>query len=379
MSRTHAASAGIACQSDMLNPKYTAFTFMMKLTFRRICQATATSALISLTMAIAVVGAEPRPLKKKDIEELAEDLENLRKAVVAQQSKKNGAALKAFTKHVSSPVAANAFYLECLKKLRFTDENKRSEAWRTYKEDNNAELSAVYHRAAKQLELSYIILSIKAARAKDRRDVVPEILAHIDRLLNLDGRAFEFIDTADQSIFSETYDIQETVNPGHWEMDPTNISGIYEMAILEHMRAHRDPRLVSAWKNRIDHMTRYAEKRKEGEIKTQREEEREERRGGGRGGRRGWGGDPRLRAEARAERDDYETFMTETLPELKWEMCTDLIEYGFRDEALPLMIRVIKEHRDSGNVLTWLGELDTELQKALKEFDTPAAGSTGSS
>ena len=331
----------------------------MKYVFKLILTALVCNLIASLAM------AESKPLAERDLVNL---LESLRKAVVSQNSKQNAVALRSFTKHAASPVAANTFYLECLKKLRFTDEGKRAEAWRIYREDNDSELNTVFHRQAKQMELKYLVLTIKAVHAKDRRDLMPTLLKYIDELLAMDGRAYDLMESADSSVFTEAYDIESSVDPGDWAMDPTDVAGIYDNAILKHMRKHRDPRLVTGWQRKISDMKKFAVKRQEGEVKAEREEEREERkeqRGrGGRGGRGARTGE--FAAEARAEEDRYEEFTTETLPEMKWAMCEDLSENGFRDEALPLMLKVIRDHADYKEVNDWLTSLQTDVQAAMQ-------------
>ncbi|MGY8687622.1 MAG: hypothetical protein ACKVHP_07805 [Verrucomicrobiales bacterium] len=290
-------------------------------------------------------------------------LENLRKAVVSNSSTQNGVALRAFSKQGASPTAANTFYMECLKKLRFTDEGKRAEAWRNYREQEDATLNSVFHRAAKQLELQYLILSIKAGGVKDRREMMAPLISFIDKLLSVDGRAYEHMDGGEGSIFTQAYKIEKTIDPGNWESDPTNIQGIYDQAILPHMRQHKDPRLVTAWRSKIDQMTKFAEARDKGREKEEREKEREERREG-----RGDRNDPRYRAEAKEEKDPYEDFQDETLPEMKWSMCEDLIEYGFRDDGLPMMLATIREHADYKDIHSWLDGLEVELVAALKDL-----------
>ena len=310
-------------------------------------------------------------LQKKDVEKMLASLENLRKSVVSHNSKQNAVALRSFSRHGASPVAANQFYLECLKKLRFTEEGKRAEAWREYREQNDATLNSVYHREAKQLELQYLVLSIKAGGVSDRREMMAPLIAFIDRLLSVDGRAYEHMEAGDGSVFAQAYGIEKTIDPGEWESDPTNIQGIYDQAILPHMRKHRDPRLVTAWRSKIDQMKSFAEVREKGREKEEREKEREERRQAR--GPRGRSGDE-YRAEAREEDDPYEDFQEETLPEMKWEMCEDLVEHGFRDEALPLMLEVIRDHADYKEIHSWLDGLEAELLAALTDLGgTPAA------
>lgn len=320
--------------------------------------------LITLFISASVSLSAAEELKKADLEKMVASLENMRKAVIARNAKMNGVALRAFQKHGASQVSANAFYLECLKKLRFTDEGKRAEAWRTYRENNDDTFNSVYHRTAKQLELKYLVLTIRAAEAKDRRDLMAPLIAFIDQILAVDGRAYEHMEGSGGSIFVEAYKIEGTIDPGDWESDPTNIQGIYDQAILPHMRKHRDPRLVTAWRSKIDQMRKFAESEKVGRAREEREEEREARRRS-RGSNRN---DPRLRAEAREEVDPYEEFYTETLPEMKWEMCEDLVKYGFRNEALPLMFDVIREHPKYPGVHTWLNGLEDELRQALAEL-----------
>ena len=299
-------------------------------------------------------------LEKKDVEEMIQSLENIKKAVIARNSKQNAVALRAYTKNAATPVSANAFFLECLKKVRFTDEGKRAEAWRKYREQKDDEFNQTYHRAAKQVELQYLILTIKAGRVEDRREMMSPLIKFVDQVLKLDGRAFEHIEGGESSLFVEAYDIGNTLDPGDWELQPTSIEGIYDKAILPHMRQHRDPRLVDAWKSKIKHARQYAEIDKVGRERKEREEEREERRERGRG-RTG----DEFRAEAREEQDPYKDFMEEDLPEMKWEMCEDLKKHGFEAEALPLMLEVIRDHPEYKEIRSWLTGLENDLKAAL--------------
>ncbi len=333
---------------------------------KRILHGTALPIIALASALVSPISAAE--LKEKDLEKMITDLESLRKAVISQHSKQNAVALKAFIKHAASSASANAFYMDCLKKLRFTDEGKKAEAWRLYRESKNDEFSQVYHRQARQMELRYIILTIQAVKTNDRRDLMPTLLGYIDQLLELDGRAYDYIDSADGSLFTEVYDIQETVDPGNWAMNPTNIASIYDSAILPHMRQHKDPRLVTAWKRKIEHMKAFAEKKKEAKERDTREKAREARKRAGGNNRN----DPSRRPEASAEVDRFQEFLDKTLPALKWAMCQDLLEYGFEAEGLPLMFKVIRDHPESGEVMSWLNELDTGIKEALAEYGSKA-------
>ena len=302
-------------------------------------------------------------LEKKEVEKIMKSLQSIKKAVMARNSKQNGSALKGFTQHAASPVAANAFYLSCLKKLRFTDEGKRAEAWRKYREGKDDTLNQVYHREAKQMELRYLILTIKAAQVEDRRDMMKPLVSFIDSMLELDGRGFEHLEDCDSSIFTEFAKIENTIDPGDWEMSPTNIKGIYDQGILPHMRKHRDPRLVDGWTSKIRHIKQYHGLVKAGRLKEEREKEREDRRKGDKKDTDDY------KAEAKEEKDPYEEFQNEDLPELKWEMCEDLVEYGFQAEALPLMLDVIRDHPNYKEITSWLASLENELAKALTELN----------
>ena len=317
-----------------------------------------TCCLLALPHAVAVAD----PLEEQDLEEMMTTLEKIRNAVSSRHSQQNGVALRAYEKHGASPVAANGFYMECLKKLRFTDEGKRAEAWRKYRDANDDTFNTGYHRDAKRLELQYLVLSLKARKAKDRRDMMKPLVQYVDRLLAVDGRGYEHIDGIGESIFVEAYGIEGTINPGDWEPDPTNVQGIYDQAVLPHMRRHRDPRLVTAWRSKIAHMRKFAESSRQGRLRHQREVKRESR------GSRNNRVDDRRRAEAEEEVDPYEEFHSETLPEMKWEMCLDLVKHGFRDEALPLMFEVIGAHPEHKDIDAWLDGVEAELRQALAQM-----------
>lgn len=327
-----------------------------------------------------VTSAGAEELKKEDLEKMMASLEKIRSAVSSRNNKQNGVALRAYQKNSASSVSANSFFLECLKKLRFTDEGKRAEAWRTYRENNDDTFNSVYHRTAKQMELKYLVLTIKAGSVKDRRDLMTSLISYIDSLLELDGRAYEHMESSGNSVFVEAYKIENSIDPGDWEADPTNIIGIYDQAILPHMRVHRDPRLVTAWRSKIDHMRQYAESTRDGRLREEREKIREARRES-RGIFRRRNSDERSRAEANEEVDPYEEFLNETLPELKWDMCEDLVKHGFKSEALNMMFQVIREHPEYPELHSWLNELESNLRQALAELNggvLPSSGADGS-
>lgn len=324
--------------------------------------------------AAALLGAPARgedPLKREDLEKMLEQLEVLRKSLNAKHARENAGALKAFASAAQSPVSAGQFYMDCLKKTRFVDAGKRTSVWREYRDRREDEFDSLYFRQAQQLKLKYLVLTIKAGQEEDRTVLVPALISLLDEVSKLDGRAHDAVEgSVDGSIYVEAYAIENSINPGSWAMDLSNIPAVYETNIFPLYRKDKNPLLVSAWQSCLSQTTDFM-RAKDVEFKRQEREARKEERQNG--------GGP---VTSQVKENPYDIFQREELPEIKWAMCLDLNKHGFQDQALVHMFEVIGEHKDYPEMATWLSELETELRIRLGLTAAPPAtaeGETGDS
>ncbi len=306
-------------------------------------------------------GFTPRELK-----ELLEDLGKFRKDLNARYSAQHNIALKAYQAAAASDVKAYDFFLECTKEMRFKREDKREEAWRTWREQNIEWLRSQAHMKARRLQLQYLILTIKAAQADDIQPLVTPVLQLLKEMAASDAEGHRYLrESVSQCVFAETYDLTNTLDSSGWEMTPLNIDSIFEKTVLPLYRNPEDPNLIRAWEQRIDLQIQIHEQRKIAQERAEREAAREQQ-------------DQRRRPEARQENYDYIIFEEQTLPELKWSMASDLVDHEFLKQGVVGMITVLKTYPGHRNARDWLLEVTKIVQEKLGELE-PSEGATAAS
>lgn len=310
-------------------------------------------------------------LDAKQLEKMMKELGELQKNLAQIRYKHNSAALVTAQQHAGDAVQAYHYFLECLKKVRFTEEGKRNEAWREYTDRFGQEMKdeekITAFREARWLQLRYLILTIQVAQMADRREALLPLTRFLDELVKLDGAGYEFIDEpVNDCAYAQALNVDKTLDPGEWELVPTNIEGIYDRILMPSLRAKKDPRLITAWNSKIRHLTAFAEQRKKAAEKAARvAASADNRQNTPRGGSTR---DPKRSAEAKEERNPYEEFMTEKLPTMKWTMCEDLLKCGFEGEALVGMLDVVRSHPAHPETLKWMSQLQGSLRKKLDDL-----------
>ncbi|HUF62404.1 MAG TPA: hypothetical protein VMN36_10050 [Verrucomicrobiales bacterium] len=303
-------------------------------------------------------GFTPRELK-----ELLEELGKFRKSLNARYEAQHNIALKAYQAAAASDVKAYDFFLECTKEMRFKREDKREEAWRTWREQNLEWLRSQEHMKARRLQLQYLILTIKAAQADDIQPLVTPVLQLLKEMATIDAQGHRYLrESVSECVFAETYELSNTLDSSAWEMTPLNIDGVFEKTVLPLYRNPGDVNLIRAWEQRIDLQVQIHEQRKKAQERAEREQARE-------------GTDPRRRPEARQERYDYLAFDEDILPELKWSMASELIDYAFLKLGVEGMITVLKTYPGHKNARDWLVEVTKIVQEKLGELE-PSEGAT---
>ncbi|MEM7383946.1 MAG: hypothetical protein AAF514_03290 [Verrucomicrobiota bacterium] len=301
--------------------------------------------------------AQEKPLTDKELKDILESLEKIRGQLRERNRTSYDKATKTFQTAAGSPVKAYDFYLRCRKELDFKQKDLREADWRTWRESNVSWLRSSYHMKARQLQLQYLILTIKASMTDDLASLVTPLTSFVDDVTKLEAKGYQYLnESINDCHFARAYQLTNILQPAGWSMTPLDIENIFESTIFPILRKKKDPRLPGAWDSLIRSLTKLAEMEDISVNKDERAERLSNRK------RRG--GTSR-RQSTKKYASKIEEFREEKLPEIRWEMCEDLLAHEFQDTAIRRMLETIKDHSKHRDVNQWMVTLEKALNDAL--------------
>ncbi len=249
--------------------------------------------------------------------------------------------------------AAADLYLDCIHEIDFRQAGKREIEFREWRQAHDDTLYDQKFTKALQLQLKYLAITLRAARAEELETVFPLLVEHIEEITSLsappgaerfrarDGKPIQFRPSIGGSVFSRRYDLSFALSKlESWELDPFNIGGIYEATILPYLRSEDPGALLSAWRKRIEDEKRMAELR-----------------------------------EGKAEFD----FLRLTLPELEWGMLKDEFQLSPSATTITRLLAHIDRHKATHpKAGSWVEEATSLLSpdKSAPVSEAEAAGPT---
>jgi len=310
-----------------------------------------TGEMKNLTMlAVAAIACQlvhADALTPADREALLERLEKLRASAESRIEARYRAAISAYTSAAGSESAASDLYLKCVEKVNFTDQNRRAADFREWRRRESDRLSATGFGLALQLQLRWLILTLQAASgdadraqlAANAQTIVNTIASEASKLA---GQQQVLNQAVTASFFARAYDIGG-VDVENWPLAPGQIGQIYDQILLPPLRQQRKVQeLRAAWTRRI-----------------QQEMTRRENMPSDSGGRR-------IGMAAAMRGPDYDRFVAETLPELQWQMETDLLRHGDERGAATRMLAHIEKNITHKSARKWTEELERLLNPAAR-------------
>ena len=323
--------------------------------------------IVVLCLAVSVIKAVADPLSSADREALLENLEKLRGTVTDRVDARFRAAIVAYRGAMASEGAALDFYLKCESKVNFEDKHRKPAEFRDWKKREEDRLSDPALRRALIHQLRWLVFTLQAASEKaDFNKLLPEGQQIIDDLFNdvptLTTQQRILGENVIGTVFAKAYEITG-VKLEKWPYSPLNIGQVYDAVLLPQYRASGDIQaLRSGWLKRI---------RQEGVM---HEEGRARTKGNGpangKGGGNGGGG-AHVTPDSGVHSPGFERFIAETLPDLQWQMESDLFRSGDQRGAALRMIEHIKNHLSHAKAREWSDEL-----KALLTPPPPVVHST---
>jgi hypothetical protein len=296
--------------------------------------------MICAAMGSAAVTASAEPLSTTDREALLERLEKIRDIANEKIDSRYRLAISAFQEAASSNEAATEFFLKCVEKVEFPDQNRRNADFREWKHKEEGKLKSVAHAAALRLQLRWLILSLRATSERaDRKQLGVEAATILDAIASEYQSFKEHQNLLQQgvlgSIFAKAYDLGG-VKLEKWPQAPLPVGQVFEQVLMPpHRNAAGLATLKDLWNRRIQmEMTMRQDAPPPAVGK-------ESRRVG-------------LKEEMTPE---FKKFRENDLPNLKWQMEMDLFKYGDESAAAVRMLQQIESMPAHESVQEWTEQL----------------------
>jgi hypothetical protein len=308
-----------------------------------------------LVFCLGIPSARADALSAAEREALLQKLEELRSNADSQVDARYRAAIAAYQAAMASDEAAIGLYLNCVEKLNFEDQQKKSSDFREWKRRESERLSDPGLGMALRLQLRWLILTLRAASANtDRQDLVPAAREVMDAIVNEAEKLKNHRQLLDQpvvsSLFSRAYQIGE-VKVEDWALSPGRIGEIYEKILLPPLRSPQQlDALRAAWLRRISQETRLQEL-------LPRPQDADNRRIGMADAMRG---------------PELDLFIAEQVPEMQWSMEMDLFRHGDERDAAVRMLAHLERHLGHKSARKWATDFTALLSGKDAKTQPPA-------
>ena len=303
------------------------------------------------------------PLSPADREALLENLEKLRDTVTGRVDARFRAAISAYRSAMSDEKAVMEFYLKCVKKMDFEEKHRKDSEFNEWKKKQEDNLKDPTMRRALQHQLCWLVLTLQAASEKaDMKKLAVQAQQIVDDLFNdvptLTSQHEILGQNVTSTVFARAYEIGG-VSLDKWPFSPVHLGQIYDSVLLPQYRTSGNIQALRAgWLKRL-HQEGVAFEDTHVKSKSN--------------------GRP-LTPEA-VHSPDQERFLTETLPNLQWQMETDLFRCGDQRGAALRMITHIEKYLTNRHARQWSDELKTLLSPppASTPASEPSAADSPSS
>lgn len=332
------------------------------------------TAYLALLLSAAPLVSHADPLSQADREALIEKLDNLRDSAKEKAMGRIGLAMSAYRAAMASDEAAMEFYLKCVEKVDFTDQNKSTQDFREWKRRQEDRLKQEGFARCLRHQLRWLVLSLEAAEAQGNyKDLAPKVSTALDDIFSnpqqFGGNAGTLREPVSNTVFARAYNIGGA-KIENWPLSPLEISAVFNQILFPPLRATGKLDLLrEQWMRRI---------RYEGELHNEMAghggggggggEGRGGRNGEGRGGEGGKGGE--------GHSTDYEKFVSETVPELQWQMEEDMYKAGDQQRAAVNMLAHIESHLTHPKARDWAERFRTLIEPPKAEATKETAEKT---
>lgn len=218
--------------------------------------------LAALTFICASAYSQTPPIDAAKIRGEVEALLEIR--AQARVTSRN-TAIQEITKRAQTPNAAVGFYEDAYKDITFAGKPSGGQDKVDWAKKNADALQSQELKAAAQLNLKYLALTIQRSGSDKALDFVAPSVDYVREFANDEARVFARQEKVsdDQrkllatpikdSVIVKANSLQALIKDlPDWEQVPGNLDGIFEKNILAPLRAAKDPRILDAWQVRMD-------------------------------------------------------------------------------------------------------------------------------
>ena len=258
-------------------------------------------------------------------------------------------AINAYRNAIVSDDKTMDLYLDCLEKVKYDDEKKKTQEFREWKRKNKDKLNSSSMREALRHQLSWLLLSIEAARLEgDVSELGERAVKHLDQIFAnaeklKDHRAI-LSQNALGSVFAQAYKLNIKVKD--WPRSALDISQVYDKVVMPPLRQPgRINSLRSAWNHRILHEGMIIEKWSVREGKT-------------------------IGKKDAMRPPELEKFITEKRPQLLWDMEIDCFEAGDERASALRMLKHVETYLTHKDAPAWIKEFQGLVQPEADVDDT---------
>ncbi len=294
------------------------------------------------TVAFIPLMSQGQNLSDTDREAILKKIEAMQEQADSAVDKKYRTAMSVFSNAMSDPNSSLELYLKCEDLINFEKKNKKAVDFREWKKSNNDKFTDTAFRLALQYQLRWSVLSLQAASENaDREKLSIEASKILDAMVNdaekLAGHQSILNQSVLSSVFAQAYNING-IEIKNWPLAPGQLDQVYNVLVLPPLRrSDRLAALTASWQKRIS---------QEGELVQY------------------WkSGGKSKSSEASLE---HEKFITETLPQLRWDADVDIFKAGDQRGASIRMLKHIEDNLSHKSAPKWI-ESFTSLVADKKE------------
>lgn len=312
--------------------------------------------LISVAIAIALPNASAETLSDSERKRLNKQLEQIIAHSQDTLTKRQTTAYRAYQSALTSDSEAIQLYLDCIEKVEFLDQGKKSSDFRDWKRNQKDRLADSGFRTALRHQLNWLLISIEASRSSEEN--YPSLAAKAQKALanlfndarRLKGHHQLLQQSALHSAFARAYGFH-TLKLNKWPTSPLDIKPIYDDLVFPTLRKQGNTAsLRAAWKQRISYEARMLEE---------------------------WSPVPKsstvgMKKDIRPPA--YEKFLLEKQPKLIWEMELDVYNAGDQSGSAPRMLQHISKNIMHNEAASWA----LQLQALIKPAEETSATSSDS-
>jgi hypothetical protein len=280
------------------------------------------------------------PLTQADRDVLMERLEKIQQSASKRDNERYGTAIAAFRAAMTSEDAAFTFYLKCVEKVQFEDQNKTGQDFREWKRKQEPDSRSPSFKRALQHQLRWLVLTLQVAGSKE-----PTVQHASEAVKIMDDVFADITNLADQrdllhqpvlsTLFAQVYELGK-LKVKEWPQSPTDINNIYEKIIFPQVRKPtKIVELRAAWTRRIQLETLVFDH---------------------------WssGGNEKP-SENGAHLSGRDKYLAETIPEFLWQEEEDVYRAGDQRNAALKMFQIIDKYSTHPKILDWTKQFQTLL------------------